>query len=83
MNPIKRAAAILLALTTMSVPIFADDLQTIEKVYILSSEFAADGIPTEPFTEDGIEYVFDEFRFADNISELAENIVDTATKIGT
>ena len=71
MKHFRRAAAILLTLTAMSVPIFADDeLQTIEKVYIISSESAADSIPTEPFTEDGIEYVFEEFRFADNISEL-------------
>jgi len=79
MKQFRRAAAILLALTTMSVPIFADELQTIEKVYILSSEFATDGIPTEPFTEDGIEYVFDEFRFADNISELTRHHTETVS----
>ena len=79
MNPIKRAAAILLALTTMSVPVYADNLQTIEKVYVISSEFAADGIPTEPFTEDGIEYVFEEFRFVDNISELTRHHTETVS----
>ena len=79
MKHFHRAAAILLALTTMSVPIFADDLQTIEKVYILSSEFATDGIPTKPFTEDGIEYVFDEFHFSDNISELTRHHTETVS----
>ena len=79
MKHFRRVAAVLLALTTMSVPIFADDLQTIEKVYVISSEFAADGIPTEPFTEDGIEYVFDEFRFADNISELTRHHTETVS----
>ena len=80
MKHFRRAAAILLALTAISVPIFADDeSQTIEKVYIISSESAADSIPTEPFTEDGIEYVFEEFRFADNISELTRRHTETVS----
>lgn len=79
MKHFRRAAAILLALTAMSVPIFADDLQTIEKVYVISSEFATDGIPTEPFTEGGIEYVFEEFCFADNISNLTRHHTETVS----
>ncbi len=83
MSIIGKTAVCMLAILSMAVSAFAaytveptevknghmGDLKTIEKVYILSSGESPDFIPKDKFTQDGIEYAFEELVAEDNSLE--------------
>ena len=83
MQTLRKTAAFMLALLSMTVSVFAADapqpqevirgqigeIQTIEKVYVLPNTEDGSTIPTENFTEDETDYAFVELKKQDNTQE--------------
>lgn len=91
MSIMRKTAACILAILSMTVSAFAnvpleptevikgqsEELQTIQKVYVLSKTDNADLIPKEGFTEGEIEYAFTELLTQDNTQEETKEHTET------
>lgn len=93
MQTLRRTAAFMLALLSMTVSVFAADapqpqevirgqtgeIQTIEKVYVLPNTEDGGAIPTENFTENEADYVFVELKKQDNTQEDVKEHTETVS----
>lgn len=93
MQTLKRTAAFMLVLFSMTVSVLAADapqpqevirgqngeIQTIEKVYVIPNTEDGSTIPTENFTENEIEYVFVELKKQDNTQEDVKEHSETVS----
>lgn len=87
MKLLKMPAASLLAVSFLTFSAFAandvlvpqevimgtsGDCKTVEKVYVLPKDSDENLIPKEPFTENDVEYIFEEMKVKDNSEEDAK-----------
>ena len=93
MQMLKRAAVCMTAILAMTVSVFAadlaqpqevirgqsDNLQTVEKVYVLPNTEDGSRIPTENFTENETEYAFVELKVQDNAQEEVKEHTETVS----
>lgn len=93
MQMLKRAAVCMTAVLAMTGSVFAADLpqpqevirgqsenlQTVEKVYVLPNTEDGSGIPTENFTENETEYAFAELKRQDNMQEDVKEHTETVS----
>ncbi len=91
MSNMRKTAAFILAILSMTVSAFAnapleptevikgqsEELQTIQKVYVLSETDNADLIPKDGFTEGETEYAFTELLIPDNTKEETREHTET------
>lgn len=93
MQRLKRAAVCMTVILAMTGSVFAADLpqpqevirgqnenlQTVEKVYVLPSAEDGSSIPTENFTENNTEYAFVELKKQDNTQEEVKEHSETVS----
>lgn len=93
MQILRKTAAFMLALLSVTVSVFAADapypqevirgqsenLQTVEKVYVLPNTEDGNNIPTENFTENETEYAFVELKKQDNTQEEVKEHSETVS----
>ncbi len=93
MQMLKRAAVCMTAVLAMTASVFAADLpqpqevirgqsenlQTVEKVYVLPNTEDGSRIPTENFTENETEYAFVELKVQDNAQEEVKEHTETVS----
>ena len=93
MQTLRKTAALVLALFSMTASVFAADLpqpqevirgqsenlQTVEKVYVLPNTEDGSSIPTENFTENETEYAFAELKVQDNTQEEVKEHSETVS----